>query len=182
MYLRELLVSERRSTDPPIAYHSTLEITVTETTANAGPTATVPFHRTHHRQQWHLQALKYLHGYRFQDTLLLNMVQLLVSGGQDLSGAQEATPEDRIMQEDLIWVLDQPIVEEAAVLVAVAEEEEGEEEVEDVEVFSMVRTSLSQEQAPILEKRLAPYQKRLLRMTKNQSLRQEVSSSVGRTR
>lgn len=83
------------------------------------------------------------------------------------------------MQEDLIWVLDQLIVKEAAALVALAEEEG---EVEGVEVFSMARTGLGQEQAPILEKRLAPSQKRLLRTTKNPSLRQEVSSSVGRTR
>lgn len=154
MYLRELSVSERRSTEPPIAHHSTLEITATVTTANADPTATVPFLRTHHRQPWHPQALKYLHGYHPQDTLLLNMVQLLVSD-QDPSGAQEVTPEARIMQEDLIWVLDQPIVKEAAALVAVAEEEE--EEVEDIEVFSMARTGLGQEQTPISEKRLALY-------------------------
>ena len=114
MYLRELSVSERRSTEPPIAHHSTLEITATVTTANADPTTTVPFLRTHHRQPWHPQALKYLHGYHPQDTLLLNMVQLLVSGDQDPSGAQEVTPEARIMQEDLIWVLDLPIVKEAA--------------------------------------------------------------------
>lgn len=144
MFLRGLSVSERRSTGPPIAHHSTLDTTATEITANAGPTNTVPFHRTHHRQQWLPQAPKYLHGYHPQDTLLLNMVQPLVLGDQDLSGAQEVMPEDRIMQEDLIWVRDQPIVKEAAALVALAEEE-----VEDVKVFFMALIGPGQEQAPI---------------------------------